>query len=763
VAEFCADLRRRWRASGRDLPSVAREVRISRAQLYAILNGEIKRPPDFDALVRPLVRACGGTDAELAEWRRRHEVLVAVHVELRRQRVAPDEPGRSAHDAGGTPQAPTSVPAQLPADVQVFVGRTSELAALDTTATRVAAITGTAGVGKTALAMHWAHRASSGFPDGQLYVNLRGFDRDDEVIDPADAIRGFLDALGVEPHHVPTNRDAQAALYRSLSAGRRLLVILDNARDADQVRPLLAGGAAVRTVITSRNRLTALVAEVGAHPLVLDLPDQVEATELLNSRITAGPQDEDATAAIVAACGRLPLALSLVAARVRQTGFPLATLAAELRRPGMATLHDVRAVFSWSYRALSPSAARLLRLLGLTAGAHITTDAVAALAGVSPPEADNTLRELTDASLLTERAPGRFELHDPLRAYAGKLAHETDNEDDRRAALTRLLDHYTHTAHEADRVLNPTRAPIPIVLDTLAGDTGPKKPLDIRAALEWLGTERAVLLSALRQALDAGLDRHAWQLGWALDTFLYEHHHWQDEGAAWAIALTAATTLMDRSAAAHAHRFLGVVAGRLDRFGEAHAHMSRAAELCRAGGDRPGEAETEFVLSYVCWLQQDRDHAFDHAQRSLELWAELDHSNWEGKASNAVGWYHAQLGAHRQAVPYYERAVALQQQAGDWANEAVARDGLGRTYHNLGYHEAAVDQYEHGLRLARALADPVMEAQLTIHLGDTYEAVGDSSSAREWWEEAHKMLTNAGHPQASDVARKLHVDRTPTE
>jgi tetratricopeptide (TPR) repeat protein len=744
VAAFCADLRRRWQASGRDLQSVARDVKISRTQLYAIINGEIKRPPDFDALVRPLIRACGGTDAEVADWRRRHEILVGVHAETRRR-----------------PVPRTSAPAQLPLDVEDFVGRSAALAALDAATTRVVTVTGTAGIGKSALAVHWAHGAAKGFPDGQLYVNLRGFDRDDEVVDPADAIRSFLDALGVEPQHMPPDRGGQATLYRSLSAGLRLLVILDNARDADQVRPLLSGGPAVRTVVTSRNRLTALVAEAGAQPLVLDLPDEAEAVGLLHRRLATGSADDHTTDAIVAVCGRHPLALALVAARIRQTGFPLATVAAELRHPGSATLDGVWSVFSWSYRALNPSAARLFRLLGLTAGADIGTDAVAALAGVHDQEVRRTLRELTDASLLTEHAPGRYQLHGLLRVYAAELAHRTDTEQDRRAALTRLLDHYTHTAHQADRVLNPTRAPIPMGLSDTAGGTGPKEPLDTRAALEWLGTERTVLLAALRQARDAGLDRQAWQLGWALDTFLYENRHWHDEGVAWAIALRAATALMDRPAAAHAHRFLGVVAGRLDRFAEAHDHMRRAVEMCRAAGDRPGEAETEYVLSYVCWLQGDHDRALDHAQRSLALWAALGHPGWEGKANNAVGWYHAQLGAPHQAIPHHERAVALQQQAGDQANEAVAHDTLGRANHDLGYHDAAAGHYNQGLRLARALADPILEAQLTIHLGDTHQAMGDDASAREHWEEAYKILMNADHPQASDVARKLQVVRAP--
>jgi tetratricopeptide (TPR) repeat protein len=746
VAEFCAGLRRRWEASGRDLRSVARDVKISRTQLYAILNGEIKRPPDFDALVRPLIRACGGTDADVADWRRRHEILIGVHAETRRR----------------PPVARTSAPAQLPLDVEGFVGRTAALAALDAATTRVVTITGTAGIGKTALAVRWAYSAAKGFPDGQLYVNLRGFDRDDEVVDPADAIRGFLDALGVEPQHVPTDRDGQATLYRSMTAGLRLLVILDNARDADQVRPLLAGGPAVRTVVTSRNRLTALVAEVGAQPLVLDLPDPAEAAGLLRRRVAATSQGDQATDAIVAACGRHPLALALVAARIRQTGFPLATAAAELRHPGSATFDGVRAVFSWSYRALDPSAARLFRLLGLTAGVDIGTDAVAALAGVHGQEARRTLRELTDASLLTEHAPGRYQLHGLLRVYAAELAHRDDTEHDRRAALTRLLDHYTHTAHQADRVLNPTRPPIPMGLTT-TGVIAPREPFDAKAALAWLGTERAVLLTALRQARDEGLDRHAWQLGWALDSFLYEHGHWHDEGVAWAVALRAATALMDGPAVAHAHRFLGVVAGRLDHFADAYAHMQRAAEMCRAAGDRPGEAETEYVLSYVCWLQAEHERALEHAQRSLALWAELGHPGWEGKASNAVGWYHAQLGAPHAALPHHERAVALQRQAGDPANEAVAHDTLGRANHELGYYEAAADHYELGLRLARALADPILEAQLDSHLGDTHQAIGDNDSARECWEEAYKILIDVDHPQATDVARKLQLVRTPPE
>jgi tetratricopeptide (TPR) repeat protein len=740
VAEFCSDLRRRWQACGRDLPSVAREVRISRTQLYAILGGEIKRPPDFETLVRPLILACGGTDAELADWRRRHDVLVGVHEGLRR-----------------APEPRTAGPNQLPADTVGFAGRADALAALYAAAEPVVVVSGPPGVGKTALAVHWAYRAAESFPDGQLYVNLRGYARDGDVVDPADAIRGFLDALGVPAREVPVDRDAQAARFRSLVAGRRMLIVLDNARDADQVRPLLAGGAGVRTLVTSRSPLTALVAEIGAAPVVLDPPSEAEAVELALSRLDTvpGATDADAVAETVAVCGRLPLALALVTARVRQTGFPLAIAAAELRQTGSRAAQDLRSVFSWSYNAVSPDAARLFRLLGLTAGTDIAADAVAALAGVRDVRA--ALGELIDAGLLVEHRPGRYLLHDLVRDYAAELARGGDCADERRHALTRLLDFYTRTAHEADRVLNPARPPILIPLQKAE----PGRRLEFKSATAWLDAERTVLLSTLRQARDEGLDRYAWQLGWALDTFLFEQHHLHDEGAAWAVALQAAIALVDQPAAAHAHRFLGAVAGRLSRFADAYAHMDESLQLCRAEGDRVGEAETEFVLSYVSWLQSDHRRALDHAERALQLWSTLDDPGWEGRAAGAVGWYHLQLGEYSTAVPIFQRGILLQQQAGDRVNEILVRGGLGFAYLGLGWNAAAAEQFDTARTMAVDVGDPILLAQTTDHLGNAHEALGDHAAARERWEYAYKLLANAGHPQAGDVANKLAASPQP--
>jgi DNA-binding SARP family transcriptional activator/tetratricopeptide (TPR) repeat protein/DNA-binding XRE family transcriptional regulator len=641
------------------------------------------------------------------------------------------------------------VPAQLPRDSPAFTGRRKQLRQLEQRAdASVVVITGPGGVGKTSLAVHWAHRAAADFPDGQVYLDLRGY-HPDGIIEPAAAIRDLLDALGVEPVRVPASPAAQEALLRSLTAGRRLLVVLDNVRDADHVRPLLPAGPATCTVITSRDRLTDIVARVDALPIAIDVPDHAEAAELFLRR--AGmPQPPEAVAAILTACGRLPLALALVAARARQTSFPLTAVAADLLRPGHA-LNGVRSVFSWSIDALSAADARLFRLMGLTADGDIGTAAAAALADVSQPAVRRSLRALVEASLVTEPLPGRYQLHDLLRVYAAELARGTDSEVDRREALTRLLDFYTHAAYQADLILNPSRAPIPARL----GASGPPPPFDTRTVLAWLAAERAALVSALRQAADEGLDQHAWQLGWALDTFLTDQRRWHDEGAAWAVALRAATALANQPAAAHAHGFLAVVAGRLDRFDEAHKHIREALDMCRAHGDLPGEAEILFMLSYVCWLQSDADGALEHVEQSLELWLRLDNDGWAGKASNAVGLYHSALGAHQHALACYERALALHQRAGDHAGEVVARDNLGQANDELGHHAAAADHYRQGLLVARATADPVMEGRLSLRLGDACQAVGDESGARNWWRQAHEILADLGHPQAAEVSRRL--------
>jgi hypothetical protein len=304
--------------------------------------------------------------------------------------------------------------------------------------TLLVAIAGTPGAGKTALALHFAHLAADRYPDGQLYVNLRGFDPLGEPLRVTAAMRALLDALQVPPGQIPAGLEAQAGLYRSVLAGCRMLVMLDNAASAAQVRPLLPGGGDCLAVVTSRRQLTALAAAHGAHTIVLDALTDADAHEFLASRL--GPAqlaaEPGAARELTAACARLPLALSIVAARAAaRPGFPLAMLAAELRDPrrrldaldGGEAAANVRDVFSWSYQQLSPAAARMFCLLGLHPGPDITVPAAAGRAGVRLDQAGRALGQLTAACLLTEHTPGRYAFHDLLRAYAAEQAGKSEH------------------------------------------------------------------------------------------------------------------------------------------------------------------------------------------------------------------------------------------------------------------------------------------------------------------------------------------------
>ncbi|MEU5261355.1 BTAD domain-containing putative transcriptional regulator [Amycolatopsis sp. NPDC021455] len=395
--------------------------------------------PHAERLTAELVRALAAghrTGEAIAECRAacdrlRRELGVSPGPELLslRRALLAGEPLPVPPAADG----PLVVPAQLPADVAGFAGRRAEIARLDELAAeRVITVSGTAGVGKTALTVHWAHRVRARFPDGQLYVNLRGFDRSGQATDPAEATRLLLDGLGVPAARVPAGLDGRAALYRSLLAGRRMLVVLDNARDAEQVRPLLPGTAGCLVLVSSRTTLTGLVAAHGARLLPLDLLSHAEARQLLAARLGRTRTDAEpaAVAGIVTACERLPLALAIAAARAAaRPRLRLAVLARELRdaRSRLSALSgddpgtDLHSVLSWSYAALSPGARRLFRLLGASPGPDVTVAAAASLAGIPADRVEPLLAELTLANVLTEQAPGHYSCHALLRGYAAAV------------------------------------------------------------------------------------------------------------------------------------------------------------------------------------------------------------------------------------------------------------------------------------------------------------------------------------------------------
>jgi DNA-binding SARP family transcriptional activator len=500
------------------------------------------------------------------------------------------------------------VPQQLPGPTCHFAGRSGELAALTGLMEQssakggtasVCVISGAGGVGKTALAVQWARQVAERFPDGQLYVNLQGFSPSGTAVSPQEALGMFLLALGVPPRCIPGELTAQVGLYRSLLAGKRVLVMLDNACDAEQVRPLRPGGAACMTIVTSRSRLTGLLTGEGARPLVLEVLTTRDAHQLLAHRLGDQRLAEDPLAVdeLIGLCGALPLALSVAATRAQEcAAAPLRALTAELRDAGtrLDTLAggdaetDVRAVFSWSYTSLSPAAARLFRLLGTQPGHEITAAAAAALAAMPLRQAGTFLGELARASLLTEHVPGRFTCHDLLRAYAAERSTAEDSAAQRDLALGRLLHWYLRTADAAARVVTPARRHLSL---------GPAPPgyqapefATYEQAMDWLVAERASLVTAVRDARRRGLHRLAWQLPLALwDVFLLRGpwDQWIETGQ---IALRSARQLGDTAAEA---RVLNQLAGAYitcSRPADAIECVRQAIPINRAVGDLRGEA-----------------------------------------------------------------------------------------------------------------------------------------------------------------------------
>lgn len=727
------------------------------AQLGIELPAELTDPARWDAAHWRLLRAA---DAERAE----HRLTVAARAERARQARA----RTTASDGPPGETRPWVVPRQLPAVSRHFVGRRAALAALtdladgSTDAVVISAIGGTAGVGKTALAVHWAHQVADRFPDGQLYVNLRGFDPDGKVLDPAEALGGFLEALAVPPPRMPTGLAAQAALFRSLLAGRRMLVLLDNARDADQVRPLLPGAPGCLVVVTSRHQLPGLVATEGAHPLVLDLLSPDEARDLLARRVGDRRVADERTAVdrIVHASARLPLALAIVSARAAtHPDFPLARLADELadsRLDGFSggdAGSDVRAVLSWSYRSLDPSAAALFRRLGLHPGPDLSVTAAASLAGVPVDRVRRSLAALTRANLLTEHTPGRYLLHDLLAAYAAEQARVTDPEPDRRAAVGRLLDHYLHTAHRADLLLHQHRDPV----DLPAARPGTTVPelADQADAWAWLNAEHRTLLAAVDLAGADGVAPHAWQLPWCLNTYLDRVGAWREQSTAQQVALRAAARAGDRDGQARALRNRAVACLRLGGHDEARAHLARADDLYAALGDLVGRARTQLNLGNVAERQGDHRRALAHAQRAYDLFEAAGHDHGQANALNNIGWCHGQLGDHQRALEHCRRALAQQQRVGNRYWEAHTWDSVGAAHHHLGEYPEAVDCYTNALAIYREVGERYFEAATLAHLGQTWQAAGDPRAARTAWRQALDILDQLGHPDADQVRARL--------
>ena len=792
-------LRRRYARGTRDSELTYRELASrtgwSPTAIAEYFTARTLPPTDrFDALVRLL----GATPAEqgalatardrLAEQRRTERTPPGLAPARSPQTTPPDatpaSPGTGSPppDTGPTPagvarnplQDHRAPPRQLPAAVSGFVGRRRYLTRLNAllapppgtapTAVVIATVSGTAGVGKTALAVHWAHQVADRFPDGQLYVDLRGFDPTGQAMDPAEAMHRFLDALGLPAHLVPVDVEALPALYRSTLAGRRMLILLDNARDVAQVRPLLPGVPECLVLVTSRHQLTGLVATSGADPVNLDRLSPREARDLLNRRIGAHrvAAEPDAAEEIIVHCARLPLALVIVAARAAtHPRRPLRSLAAQLRdsrerldrlAAGDDPYSDVRAVLSWSYRALPAPAARMFRLLGWFPGPSVSAAAVAALTGVPVGRANQILDALATTHMLETDSRGRYHLHDLLRVYATEQAHADMGSDQCAAAAGRVLAWYLHCTIAAAQLLEPGArqvAPGP------APDGSWQVPFTSHEqALDWCDVEQPGALARARLAVQTGHDELAWKQFVASGAFFLLRRSYVDRVAHGAIALRAAHRTGDHHAEACVLNSLGIAYAPVDRT-RALGCYRRALHLRREIGDLLGETATLNNLGPVYWELRRYDEALECLRGALTIADRTGNRHSQLVGLNNVGEAYLRLGRADEALPCLQRALTLARALNHTVSEGYALNNLGGVYRELGRYDEARQTFQEALAVRRRSGDRQGEANTLVEWGNLCLRAGQAPDAGRLWRRALAIYEDLGVPETTDLRRQL--------
>ncbi|MEU4523448.1 helix-turn-helix transcriptional regulator [Amycolatopsis sp. NPDC024027] len=743
----CASLRRYRQRAALTQEELAERSGVSVRTIRGLENGT-RRNPQLDSLRR------------LAD-------AVNLSTEEREELVA------SALGLGPQTAPPPSLPRQLPALLQGFTGRDTELTALtaglDTVVgtsetIMITVVAGPGGIGKTALVVRWAHQHADRFPDGQLFVDLCGFSPNSNPVGALAALRGFLDALGIDPAGISGGLAEHAARYRSHVAGKRMLIVLDNAATTDQVIPLLPGTPTCTVLVTSRNTLTALLHRHGARHLTLTVFDDDEAHALLarrlgNERVAAEP---DAVTDLVMLCGRYPLALAIVAARAHAAGadIPLAEFTAELREPGLDALDDndptasLPAVLSVSLRDLTAQQSTLFALLGVTPGPDISLPAAASLIGLSIPRTRAVLRVLVDGSLLDRGPAERYGMHDLVRDYAGATADRQLTADNRAAALRRVADFYTHTAQAAANQLLPHRPMI------VYAHPAPGSHLhylgDARAATAWFDQEYANLIAAQHMAIDRHWHDTVWTLAWALTSVHLPRGRLRDELEVWKAGAQAAAHLPDPAAQIFAYRHLGRACVELAHHQEAADHLHKALDLARRHRERIEEAHTHRVIARALTLRGDDRNALDHVTCAVNLYRDLAQPVWEADALNQMGWFAASLGDYDAARAHCQAALDLHQQHQNTEGEANTLDSLGYLAHQTGCHAEAIAHYQQALDLYRGLGNTSDYANTLDRLARSHLAIGRHDHARAAWQEAlHLFRQQRRDEKAARVQQDL--------
>ena len=681
--------------------------------------------------------------------------LRAAQRQVLRQETRQAPPTDHAHDTEAAPVRP----AQLPRDLPTFSGRDADLTRMLTSLgspdrpMTLALIDGMPGAGKTTVAVRFAYEVADQFPDGQLFVNLRGFDPSGSVMETAEALRGFLYALGTPSSRIPPDVDAQTGLYRSLLKDKRMLVVLDNARDVEHVLPLVPSSPHCLVIVTSRNRLTGLVTMEGAHPFTLQPMPVADARAMVALRLgaTRSAREPESVDQIVAMCARLPLALAIVAARAAAyPDAPLSAIARELRDAqgsldafSYDTSSDLRAVFSWSYRTLSPQAARLFRLLALHWGPDISLAAAASLLGVPVKAARAGLAELTRTRLVTEHVPRRFQFHDLVRAYAIELGDELDADDERREAVVRMADHYLHSAHNIHLELRPHQQPVP--LSAPRSGVTPERAESYDCSMAWFTTEQHVLAEVVTKGAEIGFADHVWQLALTMQQFFQRqglHLSWV---ATMRTALAAARSTGDRVGQARALRSL---AGAYYFTGD----TAQALEYLR---------QTEVVLDELGWTSEkayvhrnigdvlarrsessggDYEGSIVHYELSLDLYRSMGHRQGEAIALEGIAVCTLRLGHVEGALRLLDQAMAIFQEIGDRNGQANCWSEFGEGHLNLDQFDQATTCFRKSAELHRAESHRLGEVESQILLGEALLGSGDREGARTAWHEALRLM-----------------------
>ncbi|WP_084735949.1 AfsR/SARP family transcriptional regulator [Actinophytocola xinjiangensis] len=678
--------------------------------------------------------------------------------------------GQAEVAAEPAPVVTVSAHHQLPMDIADFTGREATLETLyrqvdraDVESVAICVIEGMAGVGKTRFAVHAAHELvrRGRYGDVQLWADLRGFDPESPPVEPAGLLERFLKLLGVPRDQIPDGVEERAALYRDRLAGRKALVLLDNAVDEAQVRPLLPGTAGCLVLVTSRRTLPDLD---GAGLVRLDLFSTTEAVALFariagESRVAAEPA---VAARVVSLCGHLPLAVTIAAQRLHnRSTWTVGDLGGRLEASTgrLDQLHGrsraVRAVFDLSYRALEPATRWVFRLLGLHPADDFTADSVAALADLSPVAADAILEMLCEEHLLHEVAPGRYRLHDLVRLYARSRTHTEESDVDRQAAVRRLLDWYLHAAAAASRRLNPDGRPVPL-------DPGraPAHLPDLGSyaeALTWCEAERGNLVAVVRVAAERGEHTIAWKLPCAMLSFLYLRKHWDDWVATHLVALASADRAGDTAGMARVLNGLGVVYSDLGRLTDAIGCHRAGVSLFGEIGDIVGAAWNFNNLGVAYDNDQDYEAAADCYRNAVPLFREAGNRHGESIALSNLGDAYRELGRYDAALERMSAALDIQHDTGDRPAQRFTLCSLGDLYRDTARPQRARDSYQQALAISRELGDRRGVAKLLGRLGDLWVVLGRPEVGRELLAEAREILVDLDAPEA-DLSQRLPTD-----